>query len=149
MADNENSSFKNLDEGLAKLESVVKQLEDNSLSIDDAIGRYTEGMRLAVECRRSLNQLTQHVTEVRREAMQSIDQLNAMEGQVQSQIAAQTSEPAAAASGQMNAAQMNAAPMEAMPTDSAPMGEEPRSNNNFGEPSQPNFGNGSDDDIPF
>ena len=141
MADNENSSFKNLDEGLAKLESVVKQLEDNSLSIDDAIGRYTDGMRLAVECRRSLNQLTQHVTEVRREAMQSIDQLNAMEGQVQSQIAAQTSEPAAAASGQMNAAQMNAAPMEAM--------EEPRSNNNFGEPSQPNFGNGSDDDIPF
>ena len=128
MADNENSSFKNLDEGLAKLES---------------------GMRLAVECRRSLNQLTQHVTEVRREAMQSIDQLNAMEGQVQSQIAAQTSEPAAAASGQMNAAQMNAAPMEAMPTDSAPMGEEPRSNNNFGEPSQPNFGNSSDDDIPF
>lgn len=147
MADKENSSFKNLDEGLAKLESVVKQLEDNSLSIDDAIGRYTEGMRLAVECRRSLNQLTQHVTEVRREAMQSIDQLNAMEGQVQSQIAAQTSEPAA--NGQMNAAQMKAAPMEAMPTDSAPMGEEPRSNNNFGEPSQPNFGNGSDDDIPF
>lgn len=147
MADKENSSFKNLDEGLAKLESVVKQLEDNSLSIDDAIGRYTEGMRLAVECRRSLNQLTQHVTEVRREAMQSIDQLNAMEGQVQSQIADQTSEPAA--NGQMNAAQMNAAPMEAMPTDSAPMGEEPRSNNNFGEPSQPNFGNGSDDDIPF
>lgn len=149
MADKENSSFKNLDEGLAKLESVVKQLEDNSLSIDDAIGRYTEGMRLAVECRRSLNQLTQHVTEVRREAMQSIDQLNAMEGQVQSQIAAQTSEPAA--NGQMNAAQMNAAPMKAMPTDSAPMGEEPRSNNNFGEPSQPNFGNGSDDDIdiPF
>lgn len=147
MADNENSSFKNLDEGLAKLESVVKQLEDNSLSIDDAIGRYTEGMRLAVECRRSLNQLTQHVTEVRREAMQSIDQLNAMEGQVQSQIAAQTSEPAV--NGQVNAAQMNAAPMDAMPTDSAPMGEEPRSNNNFGEPSQPNFGNGSDDDIPF
>lgn len=142
MADNENSSFKNLDEGLAKLESVVKQLEDNSLSIDDAIGRYTEGMRLAVECRRSLNQLTQHVTEVRREAMQSIDQLNAMEGQVQSQIAAQTSEPA------VNG-QVNAAPMDAMPTDSAPMGEEPRSNNNFGEPSQPNFGNGSDDDIPF
>lgn len=147
MADNENSSFKNLDEGLAKLESVVKQLEDNSLIIDDAIGRYTEGMRLAVECRRSLNQLTQHVTEVRREAMQSIDQLNAMEGQVQSQIAAQTSEPAV--NGQVNAAQMNAAPMDAMPTDSAPMGEEPRSNNNFGEPSQPNFGNGSDDDIPF
>ena len=39
MAENENSSFKNLDEGLAKLESVVKQLEDNSLSIDDALYR--------------------------------------------------------------------------------------------------------------
>lgn len=82
-------SFKDLDEGLALLEQTVKKLEDNALSIDEAIQRYSEGMKLAVACRRSLNQLTHRVSEVRREAMTAIAALESEEEKVKSQLASQ------------------------------------------------------------
>lgn len=79
MEQNEETPFHNLDSELNRLEELVKQLEDNTLTIDNAISIYTEGMHLAVNCRRSLNQLTQRVTEVRKIAMREIEQLDADE----------------------------------------------------------------------
>lgn len=79
MEQNEETPFHNLDSDLNRLEELVKQLEDNTLTIDNAISIYTEGMQLAVDCRRSLNQLTQRVTEVRKTAMREIEQLDAAE----------------------------------------------------------------------
>lgn len=85
MAEN-NWSFKDLDEGMSMLEQTIKRLEDNSISIDEAINLYSEGMKLAVECRHSLNQLTHRVSEVRREAMAAVERLESEEGVVKEQL---------------------------------------------------------------
>lgn len=115
MAQKEATSFHDLDSDLSRLEGLVKQLEDNSLTIDNAISIYTEGMQLAVECRRSLNQLTQRVTEVRQEAMRAIEQLQAEENaQAQMQSSATV---ASAAGGGMSMAMSQGA---AAPTSSQP-----------------------------
>ncbi len=86
----ENNSFKSLDQGLAQLEAVVQSLEDSNLSIDEAIEKYAQGMELAVSCRKSLNDMSQRVTEVRNKAMQNFNMLEAQQAQkVQAQQAPQ------------------------------------------------------------
>ena len=77
----ENNSFKSLDQGLAQLEAVVQSLEDSNLSIDEAIEKYAQGMELAVSCRKSLNDMSQRVTEVRNKAMQNFNMLEAQQAQ--------------------------------------------------------------------
>ncbi len=71
--------FKNLDEGLTLLEATVKELEDNSLSLDDAIDKYERGMKLAVQCRSCLQDMTRRVSEVRQASMQELQRLEAGE----------------------------------------------------------------------
>lgn len=72
---NENG-LKSLDENLRQLEQLVSSLNDTSLSIDEAIARYSEGMNLAIECRKSMNEMSRKVTLVRQQAMQAMNQLN-------------------------------------------------------------------------
>ena len=81
----EETGLKNLDESLSKLESVVKDLEAGNLTIDEAIDKYSEGMKLAVDCRRSLNDMSKKVSQVRQRAMQQINALNQEESEMQSQ----------------------------------------------------------------
>ena len=81
----EETGLKNLDESLSKLESVVKDLEAGNLTIDEAIDKYSEGMNLAVDCRRSLNDMSKKVSQVRQSAMQQINALNQEESEMQSQ----------------------------------------------------------------
>ena len=71
--------FKNLDEGLTLLEATFKELEDNSLSLDDAIDKYERGMKLAVQCRSCLQDMTRRVSEVRQASMQELQRLEAGE----------------------------------------------------------------------
>ena len=71
--------FKNLDEGLTLLEATVKELEDNSLSLDEAIDKYERGMKLAVQCRSCLQDMTRRVSEVRQASMQELQRLEAGE----------------------------------------------------------------------
>ncbi len=71
--------FKNLDEGLTLLEATVKELEDNSLSLDDAIDKYERGMKLAVQCRSCLQDMTRRVSEVRQASMQELQRLESGE----------------------------------------------------------------------
>lgn len=72
---NENG-LKSLDENLRQLEQLVSSLNDTNLSIDEAIARYSEGMNLAIECRKSMNEMSRKVTLVRQQAMQAMNQLN-------------------------------------------------------------------------
>lgn len=77
------AGLKNLDASLAQLESVVKDLEAGNLTIDEAIDKYSEGMQLAVECRRNLNDMSKRVAKVRQSAMQQINALNQEESEMQ------------------------------------------------------------------
>lgn len=72
---NENG-LKSLDQNIMKLEQLVQSLEDQNISIDEAISRYSEGMSLAVECRKSMNEMSRRVNQVRMEAKQAMDKLN-------------------------------------------------------------------------
>ena len=42
------------EEALKKLEKIVEDLEDGSLSLDDALGKYEEGIKLSKLCARRL-----------------------------------------------------------------------------------------------
>lgn len=72
--------LKNLDQSLLELEALVKELETGNLSIDDAIEKYSQGMKLAVACRRSLNDMSQKVAIIRQQAMQEMNELAQAEG---------------------------------------------------------------------
>ena len=61
------------------MEATVKELEDNSLSLDDAIDKYERGMKLAVQCRSCLQDMTRRVSEVRQASMQELQRLEAGE----------------------------------------------------------------------
>ena len=57
-----------LEEGLNALESIVTKLESGQMNIDDAIASYTEGMKLAASCKKSLDEMTQKITYAKEEA---------------------------------------------------------------------------------
>jgi exodeoxyribonuclease VII small subunit len=42
------------EEGLKKLEKIVSDLEDGNLSLDDALGKYEEGIKLSKICAKKL-----------------------------------------------------------------------------------------------
>lgn len=42
------------EEALKKLEKIVENLEDGNLSLDDALGKYEEGIRLSKMCAKKL-----------------------------------------------------------------------------------------------
>ena len=42
------------EEALKKLEKIVEELEDGNSSLDDALGKYEEGIRLAKMCAKKL-----------------------------------------------------------------------------------------------
>lgn len=64
---------------LHQLNQIVQTLENSNLSIDDAIQTYADGMRLAVSCRQSLNEMSQKVEQVRQETMRAMNQLSSKE----------------------------------------------------------------------
>ena len=68
-------NVRTLDERLKELEELVDSLEKNNLTIDEAISKYAEGMKLAVTCRKSLNELTQKIAQVRQDANEQMSQL--------------------------------------------------------------------------
>ena len=57
-----------LEERLNTLEELTKKLENGNLSIDEAISVYSQGMELAVDCKKSLDNLTQKVETAKKNA---------------------------------------------------------------------------------
>lgn len=55
---------KTFEENITALEKIVKELETGSCSLDDAIEKFTEGMRLAKECGDKLSSATEKVNKI-------------------------------------------------------------------------------------
>lgn len=65
----------NLERRLGELEQLVARLEQSDCSITESIQKYSEGMALALECRRYLNELGRRVAVARDKAMQDFQKL--------------------------------------------------------------------------
>jgi len=52
------------EEKLNKLESIVKELEEGNVDLDDAINKYTEAMKIAKECSDKLDSATKAVNKI-------------------------------------------------------------------------------------
>jgi len=55
---------KNFESSLEELEKIVKELETGNVSLDDAIGKYTEAMKLAKFCSEKINDATEKVNKI-------------------------------------------------------------------------------------
>ena len=58
---------KKFEEKLSDLESIVKELENGNVDLDDAINKYTEAMKLAKECYKKLDEAEKAVNEILKE----------------------------------------------------------------------------------
>lgn len=61
---NENEKERSFEENITELEKIVKELETGSCSLDDAIDKFTNGMRLAKLCGDKLNSATEKVNKI-------------------------------------------------------------------------------------
>ena len=52
------------EEAMNALETIVKELESGNCSLDDAINKYTEGMKLAKLCGDKLSSATEKVNKI-------------------------------------------------------------------------------------
>ncbi len=69
MADKQMTS---IEDKLAELENITSKLEEGKLSIDEAITVYSQGMELAVSCKKALDALSSKIQIARRNAQQAI-----------------------------------------------------------------------------
>jgi exodeoxyribonuclease VII small subunit len=53
MENKENKSFEEL---LNELSTIVKELESGSLSLEDSVAKYQQGISLSVECKKRLDE---------------------------------------------------------------------------------------------
>ncbi|MDR0917735.1 MAG: exodeoxyribonuclease VII small subunit [Oscillospiraceae bacterium] len=52
------------EDNLKELENVLKQLEKGELPLEDAVKLYTDGMKLAVLCRKDLDEAKLQISEM-------------------------------------------------------------------------------------
>lgn len=52
------------EEKLESLETIVKELEEGNVDLDDAINKYTEAMKIAKECSDKLDKATKAVNKI-------------------------------------------------------------------------------------
>ena len=60
-----NGKMSSLEERLEALEQLTAKLESGQLSLDESIQAYTEGMKIALSCKKSLDDMTQKVETVK------------------------------------------------------------------------------------
>lgn len=58
---------KTFEERLTELESIVKELENGNVDLDNAIKKYTEAMDIAKECSDKLNSAEKAVNQILKE----------------------------------------------------------------------------------
>ncbi|MCR5536279.1 MAG: exodeoxyribonuclease VII small subunit [Succinivibrio sp.] len=54
-----------LEERLGQLEALTARLESGQLSLDESIQAYTDGMKLALSCKKTLDDMTQKIETVK------------------------------------------------------------------------------------
>ena len=52
------------EENIKNLEGIVKELESGDVSLDDAINKYTESMKIAKGCSDKLNEVSESVNKI-------------------------------------------------------------------------------------
>lgn len=52
------------EENIKNLEGIVKELESGNVSLDDAINKYTEAMKIAKGCSDKLNEVSESVNKI-------------------------------------------------------------------------------------
>ncbi len=55
------------EEGITKLEEIVKELESGNVGLDESIKKYTEGMQLAKLCGDKLNSAEEKINKILKE----------------------------------------------------------------------------------
>jgi len=55
------------EESLIKLETIVKELENGSVALDDAINKFTEAMNLSKTCNEKLKNAEENVNKILKE----------------------------------------------------------------------------------
>ncbi|MGN1280749.1 MAG: exodeoxyribonuclease VII small subunit [Succinivibrio sp.] len=73
MAVKQTKQMTSLEERLKGLEEITEKLESGELTIDEAIALYSQGMELAVSCKKTLDDLSQKITVARKKAQKAID----------------------------------------------------------------------------
>lgn len=58
---------KSFEERLTELESIIKELENGNVDLDDAIKKYTEAMNIAKECSDKLDKAEKAVNQILKE----------------------------------------------------------------------------------
>jgi len=58
---------KTFEERLTELESIIKELENGNVDLDDAIKKYTEAMNIAKECSEKLDNAEKAVNQILKE----------------------------------------------------------------------------------
>ena len=54
----------NFEESLKKLEEIVKELENGTVALDDAITKFTEAMKLASSCNEKLKNAEESIDKI-------------------------------------------------------------------------------------
>lgn len=54
----------NFEESLKKLEEIVKELENGTVALDDAITKFTEAMKLAFSCNEKLKNAEESINKI-------------------------------------------------------------------------------------
>ena len=54
----------NFEESLKKLEDIVKELENGTVALDDAITKFTEAMKLASSCNEKLKNAEESINKI-------------------------------------------------------------------------------------
>ena len=62
-----------LEEKLTNLEELTKKLEQGNLPIDEAIALYSQGMELAVSCKKNLDEMSLKLTVAREKATKALN----------------------------------------------------------------------------
>ena len=55
---------KSFEQKLLELESIVKELENGDVNLDDAINKFNTAMKLAKECSEKLTNVEEHVNKI-------------------------------------------------------------------------------------
>lgn len=55
------------EESLVKLETIVKELENGSVALDDAINKFTEAMNISKTCNEKLKNAEENVNKILKE----------------------------------------------------------------------------------
>ncbi len=61
------SKKEKFEEKLAKLEGLIKELENGEVDLDEAIDKYSEAMKLAKECTDEINKAEEQINKIVKE----------------------------------------------------------------------------------